>query len=236
VSQEEESVFRQVRHVIAGRYQGVKVQIKALTALSLRPLFNRKPSQKKGLLPSPRSADSLRRGLRDALFERSVVGAQLICKWGGTLTQAGRSQARAVGKRYRELLSEEDEELLRHVKVYLNSERRVQHTAEELLRELLGPDHGVGVVCSDKSQGWLGTVDEAAGEFISIKEKIQEALGEGGGVGDTEGAARAALVELRGGGAALMHMRVLVEELVAAMRRKLRDVGEGYQLYGGGVW
>jgi len=75
-----------------------------------------------------------------------VTEAVLVLKWGGVLTEAGRRQAEALGRRFRETIYEGESLLRLHstyrhdCKVYAASEGRVQMTAAAFAKGLLALD------------------------------------------------------------------------------------------------
>lgn len=72
-----------------------------------------------------------------------VTEAVLVLKWGGVLTEAGRRQAEALGKRFRDTLYQGESLLRLHstyrhdCKIYAASEGRVQMTAAAFAKGLL---------------------------------------------------------------------------------------------------
>ncbi|KAG9393542.1 Histidine phosphatase superfamily [Carpediemonas membranifera] len=73
-----------------------------------------------------------------------VPGALLICKWGGSLTRAGRHQAKKLGAVFRESVLPSDpvkkRQFLANAKVYTNNERRVHRSAITFSQALFSPD------------------------------------------------------------------------------------------------
>ncbi|KAK2962515.1 putative Inositol hexakisphosphate and diphosphoinositol-pentakisphosphate kinase [Blattamonas nauphoetae] len=74
-----------------------------------------------------------------------VTEAQMIVKWGGSLTHAGHEQARNLGLLFREAVLPLDRAechtFLENVRVRTNGERRVQRTARAFTAAMFGVDH-----------------------------------------------------------------------------------------------
>ncbi|KAG9393072.1 Histidine phosphatase superfamily [Carpediemonas membranifera] len=76
--------------------------------------------------------------------DNSGPAALLICKWGGSLTRAGRHQAKKLGAVFRESVLPSDpvkkRQFLANAKVYTNNERRVHRSAITFSQALFSPD------------------------------------------------------------------------------------------------
>eukprot|EP01059_Diplonema_ambulator_P033819 TRINITY_DN7256_c0_g3_i1.p1 TRINITY_DN7256_c0_g3~~TRINITY_DN7256_c0_g3_i1.p1 ORF type:complete len:886 (+),score=317.83 TRINITY_DN7256_c0_g3_i1:208-2658(+) len=79
-----------------------------------------------------REAEGLKLQIKPAEYDddKKVVQVQVILKWGGWLTDAGRMQARNLGAQFNRRVLRGNE-IPHHIDVFANNERRVRNTAVE---------------------------------------------------------------------------------------------------------
>ncbi len=123
-----------------------------------------------------------------------AVEATLVLKWGGVLTDRGRSQAVALGQRFRQLMYPGESTALlrlhstyRHdLKIYASDEGRVQMTAACFAKGLLDLEGDLtpilaSLVRYDNTGGMLDSTAAARPLMAAMKEKLRHALTKPGG-------------------------------------------------------
>eukprot|EP00924_Labyrinthula_sp_SR-Ha-C_P014582 snap_masked-scaffold_34-processed-gene-2.6-mRNA-1 protein AED:0.01 eAED:0.01 QI:0/0/0/1/1/1/2/0/1110 len=113
----------------------------------------------------------------------------LILKWGGVLTELGRTQSESMGRSFRRVLYPEDGGLLRlhstfrhNLKIYSSDEGRVQVTAAAFVRGLLNlnshltPLLGSLVYRGKHINGMLDDATVAKDSLELVKEKLHKAV------------------------------------------------------------
>ncbi|KAI9251544.1 histidine phosphatase superfamily-domain-containing protein [Sporodiniella umbellata] len=111
-------------------------------------------------------------------FDKStshLVKVQIVIKWGGEFTHAGRHQSRDLAENLRKDMNILNRQVLEDVKIFSSSERRVRDTAQVFARWFLGdPETLEGIIAESK---YLLDDSNAAKEpSDTVKKNLKELL------------------------------------------------------------
>ena len=159
------------------------------------------PAAERGSDAHPSQYESSSDGEEDV---EVAVEATLVLKWGGVLTDRGRSQATALGQRFRQLMYPGESTALlrlhstyRHdLKIYSSDEGRVQMTAACFVKGFLDLEGDLtpilaSLVRYDNTGGMLDSTAAARPLMCAMKEKLSTALTKPGGYAVGEGGVEA---------------------------------------------
>lgn len=110
--------------------------------------------------------------------EGNCVEVQLVCKWGGWLTEAGALQAKMLGEHFANRIYTRTD--VRHVtkervSITVNNERRVLHTAVEFTRAFL-KDTSITEKDAVVDEGLLGDSFQAKDIMLDMTRRIENLL------------------------------------------------------------
>ncbi|KAJ3343154.1 hypothetical protein HDU93_009704 [Gonapodya sp. JEL0774] len=127
--------------------------------------------EKKGEMPGTKIQVKPNFGKKSKVLEK----VQLVVKWGGEFTHAGRHQSKDLGLNLRKDLILMNRKVLDDVKLYLSSERRVAATADIFLSQFL-MDQELPKEAMQVNRAMLDDSDAAKEQMEIIKTKLQEIL------------------------------------------------------------
>ncbi|KAI9356458.1 histidine phosphatase superfamily-domain-containing protein [Pilaira anomala] len=151
---------------------------------------------------------------------KQLVKLQVIVKWGGEFTHAGRHQSRDLAENLRKDMNILNREVLEDVKIFSSSERRVRDTAQVFARWFLGdPDSLDGVI--SESKYLLDDSNAAKDQADAVKRQLKGLLRPGNDIPDW-------MLAQMGWKAKLPQPYVILQEISAIMGRMQRVMYENW--------
>ncbi|CAO3658279.1 unnamed protein product [Rhizopus stolonifer] len=106
---------------------------------------------------------------------KELVKIQVVVKWGGEFTHAGRHQSRDLAENLRKDMNILNRQVLEDVKVFSSSERRVRDTAQVFSRWFLGNPESLDNIISE-SKYLLDDSNAAKEQSDEVKKKLKNLL------------------------------------------------------------
>ncbi|KAF1798602.1 histidine phosphatase superfamily-domain-containing protein [Mucor lusitanicus] len=151
---------------------------------------------------------------------KELIKLQVIVKWGGEFTHAGRHQSRDLAENLRKDMNILNREVLEDVKIYSSSERRVRDTAQVFARWFLGdPDTLEGVI--SESKYLLDDSNAAKDQADAVKRQLKGLLRPGNDIPEW-------MLAQMGWSAKLPQPYVILQEISTIMGRMQRVMHENW--------
>ncbi|KAI8084075.1 histidine phosphatase superfamily-domain-containing protein [Gilbertella persicaria] len=151
---------------------------------------------------------------------QELVKLQVIVKWGGEFTHAGRHQSKDLAENLRKDMYILNTEVLEDVKIYSSSERRVRDTAQIFARWFLGDPETLDGVISE-SKYLLDDSNAAKDQADIVKRQLKGLLRPGNNIPEW-------MLAQMGWSAKLPQPHVILQEISAIMSRMQHVMRENW--------
>ncbi|KAI7908297.1 histidine phosphatase superfamily-domain-containing protein [Cokeromyces recurvatus] len=151
---------------------------------------------------------------------KELVKLQVIVKWGGEFTHAGRHQSKDLAENLRKDMNILNREILEDVKIFSSSERRVRNTAEVFARWFLGNPESLDGVISE-SKYLLDDSNAAKDQTDAVKRQLKGMLKPGNDIPEW-------MLAQMGWSAKLPQPYVIFQEICIIMSRMQRIMHENW--------
>ncbi|KAI8971624.1 histidine phosphatase superfamily-domain-containing protein [Mycotypha africana] len=151
---------------------------------------------------------------------QKLVKLQIIVKWGGEFTHAGRHQSRDLAENLRKDMNILNREILADVKIYSSSERRVRDTAQVFARWFLGDSESLDGIISE-SKYLLDDSNAAKDQADAVKRQLKGLLRPGNDIPEW-------MLAQLGWSPKLPQPHVVLEEIATIMGRMQRIMNENW--------
>ncbi|RCH82263.1 hypothetical protein CU098_003704, partial [Rhizopus stolonifer] len=153
---------------------------------------------------------------------QELVKLQVIVKWGGEFTHAGRHQSKDLAENLRKDMYILNTEVLEDVKIYSSSERRVRDTAQIFARWFLGDPETLDGVISE-SKYLLDDSNAAKDQADIVKRQLKGLLRPGNNIPEW-------MLAQMGWSAKLPQPHVILQEISAIMSRMQHVMRENWAI------
>ncbi|KAI9487698.1 MAG: histidine phosphatase superfamily-domain-containing protein [Benjaminiella poitrasii] len=151
---------------------------------------------------------------------KELVKLQVIVKWGGEFTHAGRHQSKDLAENLRKDMNILNREILEDVKIFSSSERRVRDTAEVFGRWFLGNPESLDGVISE-SKYLLDDSNAAKDQADAVKRQLKGLLKPGNDIPEW-------MLAQMGWSAKLPQPSIIFQEICIIMSRMQRVMRENW--------